>query len=167
MMLCRLALFAAALIAAGAVSGAPAPVAVHWVGDAPAMFTGVSWGVPWPQGTVRKDQAFALTGPDGKALPLQTWPLAYWPDGSLKFSGFATVAGAAGPYVISAAGATAAAPAQAVRVQSGSGWIAVDTGAASVRVGTRGADLIQAIAIDGREASRKSRSSSPARCARF
>ena len=34
----------------------------------------------------------------GKSVPLQQWPLAYWPDGSIKFSGFATVAGAAGPF---------------------------------------------------------------------
>jgi hypothetical protein len=159
MMLRRLGLFAASLIAAGAVLGAPAPapVSVNWVGDAPAMTTGVSWGVPWPQGAVRKDQAFALAGPDGKALPLQTWPLAYWPDGSLKFSGFASVAGAVGPYVISAAGSAAPTPAQPLRVQTGSGWITVDTGASSVRVGTRGADLIQAIAVDGREVARSGR----------
>jgi len=37
---------------------------------------------------VPKDQAFALATADGKALPLQTWSLAYWPDGSLKWSGF-------------------------------------------------------------------------------
>jgi len=38
-------------------------------------------------------ETFTLTGADGKTLPLQNWPLAYWPDGSMKFIGFATVAG--------------------------------------------------------------------------
>ena len=42
----------------------------------------------------KEEQAFTLVSSDGKNLPLQTWPLAYWPDGSMKWSGFATVAGA-------------------------------------------------------------------------
>ena len=80
-------------------SGQTAGVSVHWLdGTPPPAETGITWGVPWPRGAVRKDQGFTLTGSDGKALALQTWPLAYWPDGSLKWSGLATVAaaGAAG-----------------------------------------------------------------------
>src|SRR5213079_53903 len=84
------------LLAAGVVAQAAAaePVQLNWLGDAasPAV-TGISWGVPWPQGAVPKATAFALRTADGKALPLQSWPLAYWPDGSLKWSGLATVAG--------------------------------------------------------------------------
>lgn len=102
-----------------------------------------------------ENEAFALKGPDGKALLVQTWPLAYWPDGSLKFSGFATVAKAAGPYVISAA--SGAAPAAALSVQQGDGFVDVSTGAAKVRVGTRGTDLIQTITVDGREVARGGR----------
>ena len=61
-------------------------VSVHWLGGpAPPIESGVSWGVPWRRGTVRKDQSFALTAADGKALPVQTWTLAYWPDGSIKW----------------------------------------------------------------------------------
>jgi hypothetical protein len=145
----------AALVAAGASRAAPADVTVNWVGDAPPVSTGVSWGVPWPQGAVQKNQAFALAGPDGKALPVQSWPLAYWPDGSLKFTGFATVAKAAGPYVISAASSPA--PAAGLSVQSGSGFIDIATGVSKVRVGTRGADLIQSITVDGREVAKNGR----------
>lgn len=149
-------LAAAALMSAVAVQAAPKDLRLNWVGDAPAVQSGVSWGVPWAQGTVQKDQAFALKGADGKALPLQTWPLAYWPDGSLKFSGFATVAQAAGPYQISAASSFMA-PATALTVQKGDGYIDVATGAAQVRVGTRGADLIQSITVDGREVAKNGR----------
>src|ERR1035441_11052962 len=52
--------------------------------------TGVSWGVAWARGMVGRTQTFALTANDGKSLPLQAWPLAWWPEGSIKFSGFAT-----------------------------------------------------------------------------
>src|SRR5262249_57500788 len=67
-------------------------VELKWLGDTPpAAPTGVSWGAPWPQGKVRKDQAFTLTTADGKSLPLQSWPLAWWPDGSIKCAAFPTV----------------------------------------------------------------------------
>src|SRR5947209_17133011 len=72
---------------AAAAQQAPANEAVSlgWLGGAaPAVETGISWGVPWPRGTVRNAQSFALASADGKALPLQQWPLAYWPDGSIK-----------------------------------------------------------------------------------
>ena len=69
-------------------------VLVGWLGgEAPGINCGVSWGVPWPKGVVKKGQNFSLFTSDGKPLPLQTWPLAYWPDGSLKWSGFTTVEG--------------------------------------------------------------------------
>ena len=43
---------------------------------------GISWGVPWPQGSVGRNSAFSLSA-QGSGLPLQSWPLAYWPDGSI------------------------------------------------------------------------------------
>lgn len=148
-------LLLAVLMASPVHAAAPGTVTVNWVGDAPSLATGVSWGVPWPQGTVAKGQSFALTGPDGKALPLQSWPLAYWPDGSLKFSGFATLAGQSGPYVISPAAGTV--PAVSLGVQQGDGFVAINTGVSQVRVGTRGTDLIQTITVDGRVVARGGR----------
>jgi hypothetical protein len=70
---------------------------VNWLDKvSPGTATGVSFGVPWPKGAVKRGQAVELKTADGKTLPVQTWPLAYWPDGSLKWSGIATVAGADG-----------------------------------------------------------------------
>ena len=74
---------------------------VHWIdGEPPALGTGVSWGVPWPRGSVHKDAVYGLATSDGRKLPLEQWPLAYWPDGSIKWMGFATVTAAndAGPF---------------------------------------------------------------------
>ena len=74
-------------------------LSLNWLSDSyPGLEAGVSWGVPWPRGTVSRTQTFALSANDGKTLPLQSWPLAYWPDGSIKFAGFATVTGASGPF---------------------------------------------------------------------
>ena len=63
---------------AGAQAAGGNAVSVHWLGGAPPPIEcGVSWGVPWPRGTVRKEQTFALTAADGAALPVQSWTLAY------------------------------------------------------------------------------------------
>jgi hypothetical protein len=123
-------------------------VDLDWLGQAPVpATTGVSWGVPWPRGAVPKNQTFTLTTGAGRTLPLQTWPLAYWPDGSLKWSGFATVAGpedagaftlAPGPVAPAAAGPAGAA---VVRVRRSETAIEVDTGRLRARVGQWGGGL--------------------------
>jgi len=46
---------------------------------------GVTWGVPWPRGTVADGTWFALA--DG--TPVQSWTTATWPDGSVKWSAHA------------------------------------------------------------------------------
>lgn len=80
---------AAAQAATANVGGKARPVAdtlLNWLdGVPPARFEGGTLGVPWPRGTVKADTAFRLA--NGGAL--QSWPLAYWPDGSLKWSAHA------------------------------------------------------------------------------
>jgi hypothetical protein len=100
---------------------------------------------------MRSGQQFSLTAADGKELPLQSWTLAYWPDGSIKWTGFATVAGPgnAGEFRISTG--QPAAPASALRVADNAGAIDIDTGRLKCRVGHQGAALIQSMTIDGRE----------------
>ncbi len=76
-----------------AESAAPQSVQLQWLGNAaPATSEGVSWGVPWPRGVVQKSDSLALRTADGTAVAMQTWPLAFWPDGSIKWSGHAIAA---------------------------------------------------------------------------
>ena len=140
-------------------ANAPETVKLDWLGATPApATTGVSWGVPWPKGAVPKQQTFSLRAADGKALPLQTWPLAYWPDGSLKWSGFATVAGpqSSGPFTLAAGEATTAADAT-VRVRQSDTTIEIDTGTLKCRVLKWGANIIDSLSVDGREVARDGR----------
>ena len=53
----------------------------------------MTFGVSWPRGALTAEAATHLQCADGRALPTQTWPLAWWPDGSVKWSGVAVVAG--------------------------------------------------------------------------
>jgi lysophospholipase L1-like esterase len=152
--------------AASSQAGASLPeavdgtVALRWLGDsAPALQAGVSWGVPWPRGSVSRDQVFTLKSADGKSLPLQSWPLAYWPDGTLKWTGFATVAAAnaVGPLQLVAArgpitGAADGAP--VITIAQKNGIIDIDTGAVKARVRTSGSNLIDSLSIAGREVAR-------------
>jgi PcRGLX-like protein C-terminal alpha/alpha toroid domain/PcRGLX-like protein central beta sandwich domain/PcRGLX-like N-terminal RIFT barrel domain len=53
--------------------------------------TGVAASFPVKKGVLKKRQAVSLKNMGGKELPAQFWPLAYWPDGSIKWMGVATV----------------------------------------------------------------------------
>ncbi|WP_414664307.1 exo-rhamnogalacturonan lyase family protein [Horticoccus sp. 23ND18S-11] len=151
-------ILASALPPGGSLAAAPAPVPLTWLGQTPAPLpTGVSWGVPWPQGALPKTQAFALTAADGKALPLQTWPLAYWPDGSLKWSGFATVAGPEATGFTLAPVESAPVSGPALRVRQSDTGIEIDTGKLRARLTRWGANLIDSLTVDGREVARTGR----------
>ena len=72
---------------------APADDAVWLDGTPPAAHEGQSWGQPWPRGTRYDKGGYVLTGAGGTREALQTWPLAWWPDGSVKWTGHALPAG--------------------------------------------------------------------------
>lgn len=137
------ALTSSRLLSQGASAGAP----IRWLADAPpALTAGVAFGVPWTRGSVRPGQAFVLRTAAGRELPVQAWPLAYWPDGSVKWSGIATVAGPqdGGPLQLQPATNT---PLRTPRLQvarSDTTW-EIDTGVSRIRVGRTGTDLIRSI----------------------
>lgn len=64
-------------------------VKLKWIYQTPTSKSGVSWGVPLPKGKFKKNQQFSLINPSSGETPLQSWPLAYWPDGSVKWMGLA------------------------------------------------------------------------------
>ena len=132
------------------IETAPAEVIVQLLdGKALPLESGVSFGVPWPQGSVQRNAVFRLTS-QGTSLPLQSWPLAYWPDGSLKWSGFATVvpAGLATPLTLSTGRSTGSG---SLKVTNDGKSITIDTGALQCAVPIAGgANLIDSIKIGDR-----------------
>ncbi len=132
---------------------------LHWLEpNAPQVATGVSWGVPWPKGAIRRDATFGVSTRDGRNLALQTWPLAYWPDGSLKWSGFAAIAGpnTVGPLTLTR-GATLLAAGAIVRVQESDDAVTIDTDSLRCRIARGGQYLFDSLTIDNREVTRKGR----------
>ncbi|RXK86282.1 exo-rhamnogalacturonan lyase family protein [Filimonas effusa] len=70
----------------------PAAVPLHWLHEQAFTAANVTWGTPWPAGAVRADTSFVLQAANDTQHAVQSWPLAYWPDGSLKWSGHAAAA---------------------------------------------------------------------------
>ncbi len=142
-----LVLLAGSLCAASAVT----PVTLDWLGGAaPAAAAGVSWGVPWPKEALHRDDPLVLRAADGKTVPLQTWPLAYWPDGSIKWSGeaIAAPAGLAGPFTIGPG--TPATAAVRITCTDDAEGITIDTGAVQARIPRHGASIIASLSVGGR-----------------
>ncbi|KAI1088637.1 hypothetical protein F5B19DRAFT_413212 [Rostrohypoxylon terebratum] len=72
-------------------SSASDTVAVSWIGDTPKINSGTTFGLPWPRGKYQAN-ATIFTGREGDddgEVPLQSWILASWPDGSIKWSAHA------------------------------------------------------------------------------
>jgi len=142
-------------LASGAVLGAPALPAqakvrrpapatvdapVRWLdGTPPARHDGITWGVPWPRGSKRSKADFALRDAQGRAVPVQSWTTATWPDGSIKWSAHAIPAGASAARI---GPGKPAAPADTVRVTDAADAIEVSTGPVRWRIARGGANII-------------------------
>lgn len=134
----------------------PADVSLTWLEGKPAESPGSTWGVPWPKGAVAADQSFALTTADGSPVPTQTWPLAYWPDGTLKWSAHAIGPASTAERLVLKAGAPAD-PESAITVVEKGDHIDVGTGVIDVRIPRRGTDLISHIKRGGTTVARDGR----------
>jgi len=141
-----------------AESATPQPVQLQWLGNAtPAAPEGVSWGVPWPKGAVQKGDSLALRTADGTAVAMQTWPLAFWPDGSIRWSGHAIAAtpGLGGPLQISVGATTA--PAMPIKTTETNGVVEIDTGAVRARFATHGSALVESLFVGDRKVAENGR----------
>ena len=124
---------------------------VSWLdGDAPNLNYGNSFGVPIARGALRNhNETFKLKGAPSD-IPLQTWPLAFWPDGSIKWLGVAA------PPHNSPANSYAIVPGRAeisepLKVQNGTDEIIIIDGAIQYNIGKTGEALIKSVKINGRE----------------
>ncbi|WP_326788881.1 exo-rhamnogalacturonan lyase family protein [Streptomyces sp. NBC_00151] len=141
--------------APGAEAADPDPVSLDWLEDGGlGAAPGSTVGVPWPRGTYRQDQAFALADADGNAVPVQSWPIAYWPDGSLKWTAHA-VSSDAGKLTLTAG--EPAAPEREVTVDKSGGTITVSTGVITAKIGKNGSALVKSVSRGTTEIARNGR----------
>lgn len=159
---------------ATAPAQAPGPVPaqaqfLRWLdGRAPALHAGITWGLPWARGQCPRGTAFVLRDEQGQPHPLQTWPLAWWPDGSLKWTGHAIppgvrvgngvgdLTGAGGQVQPLPAGQAApSTPGVVVTVAQSADAVAVDTGTMVCVVPRRGPVLVRSVTRSGVEVMRQ------------
>jgi len=140
----------------------PGPGAwARWLdGHAPSISTGVTWGMPWPQGKHKHTVThFVLREAGGAPIALQSWPLAFWPDGSLKWTAHALPVNAkpgAGPWEI-VANSNAVMPAERVNVKDDGAGLEIDTGAIVCRINRTSRFVIDSISRNGHVSLREGR----------
>jgi hypothetical protein len=66
-------------------------IKVKWLDELPKTKCNVTWGMPWKRGELNKEDSISLINEKGENVCVQSWPLAYWPDGSIKWSAQSTV----------------------------------------------------------------------------
>ncbi|MFE2071121.1 Tat pathway signal sequence domain protein [Streptomyces sp. NPDC059467] len=131
------------------------PVTLDWLEDGGlGAAPGSTVGVPWPMGAFQEDQTFALTDEDGKDVAVQSWPIAYWPDGSLKWTAHAV---SSGNGKLTLAAGAAAAPDKKVTVDRSGGTIDVSTGVIAVKIGKNGSTIIKSVTRGSTEIARNGR----------
>ncbi|HWA24185.1 MAG TPA: hypothetical protein VG734_00825 [Lacunisphaera sp.] len=133
----------------------PEPVTLNWLDHTPpATAANVSWGVPWPKGTVPAGAPFRLATADGKRLEIQSWPLAFWPDGSVKWSGHALTAptGLAGPFTLTPHPGLneERASRREIQYSEDAAAFTIDTGALKARIAKSGDTFLEALVIGDR-----------------
>jgi hypothetical protein len=131
---------------------------LHWLdGKPPTALAGTAWGTPWPRGKYPKGTSFSLRTSSGHPVPVQSWPLATWPDGSLKWTGHALAANAPLEEHYELAPGTSVADLHPLTAVETSDGIDIDTGVIRCRLLKKGAVLIHNITRGDHEIARAGR----------
>ncbi len=138
--------------------GRPGSADVRWLdGAPPAALTGASWGMPWPVGRHTAGTRFSLRTRSGSQVPLQSWPLATWPDGSLKWTAHAVPADLRLEDGYEVVPGEPSEPANPLSVRDADGMIEIDTGVIRARVAKTGRVLVSSVTRGGVEILRNGR----------
>ena len=137
-------------------------VPLHWIGDTPEQDKAVSFGVPFDEGDVFPATPLQLKVNEYQNLPVDTWPLAYWPDGSVKWSGVAGVIPAGTERLTLEKASkkvktTNKQPKASISITETPENIQVETGVLSVFIPRHGESLIDSLLYKGTKVGEKAR----------
>lgn len=137
-------------------------VPLHWIGNTPEQDKAVSFGVPFDEGYLFPETSLRLKTDRNQEIPVDTWPLAYWPDGSVKWSGVAGVI-PAGTERLTLEKAPRKAktinkqPNASIAITETPENIQIETGLISVFIPRRGDSLIDSLLYKGTKVGEKAR----------
>jgi len=111
---------------------------------------GTTWGQAWARGELQAQEALHLINQQGAKIALQSWPTAYWPDGSIKWTAHAVPAGARLGSQFRVEKGNSPKPARPVRLTRSPDVVEVDTGVVRFEVPVTGAFLLSSMRRDGK-----------------
>lgn len=134
---------------------------LHWVGEVPADATPMSWGVPFDPGVLPAEGEVVLNTAAGERVPVDSWPLAYWPDGSVKWCGVAGVIPGQADSLTLAVEAKASkkrkAEPSSLSVVEDDASIRIATGSVTAYIARHGDYLIDSLLVEGIKVGEKAR----------
>ncbi|MEC1543810.1 exo-rhamnogalacturonan lyase family protein [Bacillus halotolerans] len=123
---------------------------IKWLSEQPKLTSGVTWGVPWKRGELKKGDCLALVNAKGESRYVQSDTSAYWPDGSIKWTKHAAVFSEQTDTSFTLQKDENQLPAKKLMIHESKGAIQVDTGALVCTVNKTGSDIIQSLVINGK-----------------
>jgi hypothetical protein len=132
-------------------AGTDESVTLRWLEKPPGMAPGVTGTVPWPRGALSASSSLRVTTDQGAATPAQSWPIAYWPDGSIKWTAHAILPGTTTVSRFTVSAGDQHGPAHPVVVSQTPTAVEVDTGEILCQIPRGGQSFIQSIVRDGRQ----------------
>ncbi|MCL8026811.1 exo-rhamnogalacturonan lyase family protein [Nocardioides bruguierae] len=136
--------------------GPDGQVPLRWLDGVPTTHAGSTFGLPWPRGARSADAPLSLRSGDGE-VPLQSWTLATWPDGSVKWSGHAVAAGAALADDLEVVDGQPVAPARPATVRRSGDRVVLGSGVATVTLAGSGTTPLREVTRSGRACAREGR----------
>ena len=119
-------------------------VKLGWLSGRVVQNDGVTFGLPWPKGTLQRTEPLSLKTVAGKTIPADISPMAYWPDGSVKWTSVsANFSQQVDAQLFVTAGDAQNTAASGIRVDQQETSITVDTGAIRCRLQKDHPELIQ------------------------
>ncbi|HEY8500566.1 MAG TPA: hypothetical protein VIL89_08110 [Clostridia bacterium] len=121
-------------------------VELRWLEENTVSPQGVAWGVPWEKGALKRNEDIILIDDQGEPVPVQSWHQAYWPDGTVKWTGHAISLMQNTKRFYLKKG-TAVKQEEGIQIKESETGIAIDTGVIIFQINKSGTNIIDSISM--------------------
>ncbi|WP_081944636.1 exo-rhamnogalacturonan lyase family protein [Sphingopyxis sp. MWB1] len=122
----------------------------RWLdGRPPDYETGQTFGLAWPRGALGARTSLRAVADDGASIAVQSWNVAFWPDGSVKWTGHALPAGITSERVRIEPGRPTRPEAPVSVERRGTGWI-VRSAAVEWHIASGTDAIVRSVDVNGR-----------------
>ncbi|MDR0810715.1 MAG: hypothetical protein LBN23_00330 [Paludibacter sp.] len=126
-------------------------IALNTLGSQPDFTVGISWGAPFAAGEVKAGDNFVLLNENNAQIPLQTWTLAYHPDGSVKWMGFAAAVNPQEKFILATTDISF--NTSRLKIADNKDFIQINNGNFVCQINKHGSEIIRSISIDNKTVS--------------